>query len=202
MYTAVKIPPKAFVAFSGGVDSTAVLDYVNSSRDITAAFFHHGTETSAKAVVHVKEYCETHGIRLVIGENKEDKPKDQSWEEFWRIQRYKFFHSLDAPVITAHTLDDCVETWLFTSFHGNPKIIPLSNRNVIRPFLIVRKQVLEEWCAKRGLSFIHDESNDDVRFSRNRIRHNILPEVLHVSPGIHTVILKKIKEAMKLTGVA
>ena len=157
-----KIPNKCTVAFSGGVDSVAVVDFLlNGRKEVDLAFFHHGTETS------------------------------KSLEEFWRNERHRFFATFDSPVITAHHLDDAIETWIFTSLHGESRLIPHSSGNVVHPFLITPKAEFISWCKRKKLSWIEDESNCDVRFMRNLIRHKIVPEALKVNPGLHKVIKKK-----------
>jgi len=95
-------------------------------------------------------------------------------------------------IITAHHLDDAVETYLFSSFHGTSKTIPYNRKKVIRPFLLTRKSEFEAWCANKNVPYWSDASNKDLRFARNRIRHAIMPEVLRVNPGIHKVVAKMI----------
>lgn len=66
----------------------------------------------------VQSYCDTHGLTLVTDHIQGDKPAYQSAEEWWRNCRLKFLHALPGEVITAHHLDDCVETYLFNCMHG------------------------------------------------------------------------------------
>lgn len=188
------LPREIGVAVSGGVDSMAALDFVkNSGRTITAYFFDHGTETSKEAYYVVQVYCSRRDIPLVTGSLNGDRPFDSSLEEFWRNQRYNFLHSFPQPIITAHTLDDCVETWIFSSLHGQGKIIPRTYGNVVRPFRLTRKTEFINWCRKRNIEWHEDYSNEDVRYMRNFIRHELLPKALIVNPGIHKVIAKKVR---------
>ena len=120
------------------------------------------------------------------------KPKDKSWEEWWREERIKAFHALKFPVITGHHLNDQVETWIWSCIHGQPKLIPYRNVNVIRPFLLTSKTEIVKWADKRNVKFIEDESNYDIRFQRNLIRHNLMPEILKINIGIEKVIKKKV----------
>jgi tRNA(Ile)-lysidine synthase len=100
-------------------------------------------------------------------------------------------------VVTGHHLGDAIETWIFTSLHGDSKLIPYSRGNVIRPFLITPKEEIRSWASRRNLTWIEDESNIDPRYMRNRIRMHIVPEALKVNPGLGTVIRKKY-EAMSV----
>ena len=133
-------------------------------------------------------------MELILGKMNGEKPGRESWEEHWRNQRYNFLHSLDFPVITAHNLDDCVETWIFSSMHGAPKVINYSYGNVIRPFLLVKKSEIVNYAVRHNLSWVEDESNLDISYMRNYIRHEIVPRALVVNPGIHKVVARKVKE--------
>jgi tRNA(Ile)-lysidine synthase len=189
-----KMPDFLHVACSGGVDSMAAVDFLSNKHHTNILFFDHQTETSKEAYKFVARYVGEKQIGIVYGKPRYSKQKSESWEEYWRNERYAFFHSIDAPIVTAHHLDDCVETWLWSSMHGKGKIIPYRNKNVIRPFRLTRKRELELWCNLRNVPFIKDESNDDTRYIRNYIRHEMMPDVLMVNPGIHKTIAKKVKD--------
>ena len=137
-----------------------------------------------------KGWARERGVPLSIGRITKEKGKSESWEEYWRNERYRFLQVFEEPVVTAHHLDDAVETWIFHSLHGKPRLLPYSNKNVIRPFLITPKSELRGWCVKKGVSWVEDETNRDTKYVRNRIRHNIVPEALRVNPGLHTVVKK------------
>ena len=187
-----EIPSKCTVAFSGGIDSVAVVDFLLSGRKkVDLAFFHHGTETSALAFNFVTEFATERGLLLKVGRLLRDRLKEESLEEFWRNERHRFFATIDSPVITAHHLDDAIETWIFTSIHGESRLIPHASGNVVHPFLITPKKEFISWCKRKNLKWIEDESNCDMRFMRNLIRHKIVPEALKVNPGLHKVIKKK-----------
>jgi tRNA(Ile)-lysidine synthase len=187
------LPKKCTVAFSGGVDSVAVTDFLlNGKREVELAFFHHGTKTSDDAENFVKKFSNERGIKLTIGRiDSSISMKKLSIEEYWRNQRYSFLEKFSQPVITCHHLDDVAETWIFTSIHGNSKLIPYSRKNILRPFLISDKNELIRWAKNRHLEWAEDESNKDLKYARNRIRHAIVPEVLKINPGIKTMLRKK-----------
>ena len=190
-----KLPRKCTVAFSGGVDSVAVADFlIRGKRDVSLAFFHHGTKTSDEAEDFVKAFSITNGVNLTIGRLDRQRTKGLSEEEHWRIERYAFLETLPGPVVTCHHLDDAVETWIFTSLHGQGKLIPYSRDNIVRPFLLTPKSELVSWCQRKDLKWCEDLSNDDVKHMRNLIRHKIVPEALKVNPGLRTVIKKKYLE--------
>jgi tRNA(Ile)-lysidine synthase TilS/MesJ len=158
----------------------------NPQRKVTPVFFNHATETSKNALAWLQERLPN----LIVGNIKYSIFRNK--EAYWREHRYNFLDSLNAPVITAHHLNDCVETYLFSAFHGKPKLIPYTRNNIIRPFLLTPKEELIKYMVKHKYEWIEDETNQDLAHPRNRIRHNILPEVLQVNPGIQSTIKKMI----------
>jgi len=190
-----KLPKKLYVACSGGVDSMGALNFLQRKHDVTVLHFDHGTEHASNARIFLEDYCTTNNIQLRIGEISNCKPKRCSNEEWWRNQRYAFFDQYtDAPVVTGHHLDDCVETWIWSSMHGTGKWIPYTRKNVIRPFRLTKKDDFKYWCVFNNVPWIEDDSNKDTCYTRNYIRYKMMPHVLQVNPGIFKVISKKVKE--------
>lgn len=180
------------LACSGGVDSMAILNFLlNGGYHPHVLYFNHNTEHGNEAEKFILKYCKTHNLKLTIGRT-ELKPTSNK-EKIWSDARYEFFSKFDFPVITCHHLDDCVETYIFSCLRGFQSVIPYSKGNVIRPFLLNEKSVFTKWCSDKGVPFVQDESNDCVDYSRNRIRHNIVPEALLVNPGLKTVVRKMIR---------
>ena len=171
----------------------ALLDFLSRKHSVTAAFFNHGTVNSHKAERFLVEYCKHRNIRLQVGEIENEKTKSLSDEEHWRNERYEFLSSFQ-NVVTAHNLDDVVETWIWSSLHGTPKLIPYQRGNVMRPLLCTKKSELVNWCMDKHVPWCYDESNNDTSYTRNFIRHEMMDKVLKVNPGIHTMLSKKIKE--------
>lgn len=165
---------------------------INGRKQIELAFFHHATPTSIAAEAFVQAFAEKRRLKLTVGRIREvDPPQGFSPEEHWRNERYTFLSQFDAPVIAAHHLDDAVETWIFTSLHGHSKLIPYRRGNVVRPFLLTPKLEMLSWAKKRDLEWLEDESNTDLSYMRNLVRHKIVPEALRVNPGLRKVIMKK-----------
>lgn len=189
-----KVPDKIYVACSGGVDSMAALSFLNNrKRKVSVAHFDHGTEHGLKAQKFIKEYCRKNKISLQLGSVTRKRSPSESREEYWRNERYAFFKSLDAPVITAHHINDVAEWWVFSTLHGEPKLIPYRNENVIRPFLLTSKQELTGWCKHHNVPYVKDPSNQNLAYMRNLIRHRIMPQCTKVNPGLTKVLVKKIK---------
>ncbi|MAF25342.1 tRNA lysidine(34) synthetase TilS [bacterium] len=195
---ACKIPNKVTLACSGGSDSMVALDFlIRGKKQVRVAYFNHGTIHGAESEQYLKAFCRIRNLELVTGQITEEKSSLESPEEYWRNQRLNWFHSLSTPVITAHHLDDVVEWWIFSSLNGHSRLIPLRNKNIFRPFLLTSKGEIKNWAQRKEVYFLKDPSNENLRFARNRIRHNLMPEILKINPGIHTVVKKKIENQIK-----
>lgn len=178
----------------------AVANFLSKNHEVNLMFFDHGTETSYDAMNFLKDTYKSIGAKdLAIGSINRDKLASESWEEYWRNMRYEWFHSVTVPVITCHHLDDCVETWIWSSLHGTSKVIPYSNQNVIRPFRLNRKTEFVNWCRNKNIPWIEDSSNSDNKYMRNFIRNEMMSKVLVVNPGIHKVVMKKVIEEYENT---
>lgn len=188
------VPRKVTIAFSGGVDSVAAVDFLKRNHNVECAFFHHHTENSERAYQFVQYFCDDVDIKLHVGYLTSVKPAKKSLEEHWRDERYKFLRKFDT-VVTAHHLNDCVETYLWSAMHGEPKVIPSTRNNVIRPFLLTSKSELISWCERKGLNWCEDTSNDDDKYMRNYIRKHLVPHAYHVNPGIEKVVKRMILDA-------
>jgi len=191
-----KIPNTVTVACSGGIDSMVVTHFLlQGRRKVNLAYFNHDTQHSHKAQKFVEKYASQNNLNLFIGRVKGRKGK-RSLEEFWRDERYDFLQRIGSNyTITCHHLDDCVETWLMSAFHGRCKMIPYSRGNKIyRPFLMTSRKAIKNYAERKSVTWIEDPSNQKTNFMRNHVRHNIMPGVLIVNPGIRTTIRKKLIE--------
>ena len=200
-----KIPDKVFIAVSGGADSMAALDFLKQGREVKVLHFNHRTSHADEAQDCVQKYCRDYGLPIKIGYLNKDMPSGSSKEDFWRKERYSFFNSenlsefsglVNIPIVTCHHLDDVVETWLFTSLHGEGRLIPSERDDYIRPFLATRKAVFEDWCDRKDVPYVNDPRNSDTSFMRNYIRHELMQHVLKINPGIHKVLRKKILNSL------
>jgi len=197
-----RVPDNITVAVSGGPDSMAALDFLNNrKRNVSVLYFNHCTEHGYEAKKFVRNYCLQRGIGLLEGKIRTKKPSDMSWEEFWRVERYKYFkkHS-DRPIITAHHLNDVVEWWVYTALHGETKIIPYENQdyNIIRPFLLTPKIELVDWCDRKNVPYLIDPSNESRDHMRNIIRHDMMSSILSVNPGVEKVLRKKVQKVFDM----
>jgi tRNA(Ile)-lysidine synthase len=183
-----------YVACSGGSDSMVLVDFLlnNPKNNFGLAFFNHETPYCNEAFNFVKNFATEYNLKFVYSSISKPKNKNESTEEFWRNERYKFLESLNVPVLTAHQLDDVVETWIFSSINGQSKLIPYRRNNIIRPLLLVSKTEINNWINKHHIAYISDPTNSDISFNRNFIRNIMMPNILKVNPGIHKTIRRKL----------
>lgn len=188
-----KIPKQVAVAVSGGSDSMAAADFISrGNHEVTLVFFDHGTPACAEGRAVVERFATQRGLNLVTSGISREKDPKESPQEYWRNERYAFLRQLNMPVVVAHTLDDVLETWIFSATHGTPSLMQYQAGNIIRPFLYCEKSELREWCERKGVEWAEDASNQDVAYPRNRIRHNVMPELMAINPGLKKVMRKKL----------
>jgi tRNA(Ile)-lysidine synthase len=190
------IPSHVTVACSGGLDSMVITHFLlQGRRNVRLAYFNHDTSHSKVAQEFVETYACENNLDLFIGRVKGSKGR-RSMEEFWRDERYSFFNRIKTDfLITCHHLDDAVETWVMSSMHGNCKLIPYKRgENIYRPFLMTSRKSLKEYAERKMVNWVEDPSNARTEYIRNHIRHNLMPGILKINPGIRTMIRKKLVE--------
>jgi tRNA(Ile)-lysidine synthase len=198
------------VAISGGADSLCLLhllhqlcgtDQAYPYTHLHVAHLNHqlrgsAGEKDAAAVVHIAGEW---GLPVTIG--TEDVPalaarEHLSLEDAARRARYRFLRSVaqGQPIAIAHHKDDQVETLLLHWLRGGgiTSMIGLQPRqqDIIRPLLAVSHADTLAYCAEHGLTPIEDASNSDTRFLRNRIRHELLPLLEEINPGMRSTLLR------------
>jgi tRNA(Ile)-lysidine synthase len=198
-----KIPSKVYIAFSGGLDSKAVLQFMlNGRRDVELLYFNHGTEHGEEAEAFARKVAEFHGLKIHVGNLSGKEIGKRSKEEFWRDERYAFFDRFkDRKILTGHHLDDCIETYVFSFIHGKAKLIPYKRgENIIRPFLMFTKDDFRSFLKRNksdDLGWIDDPSNNDTKYMRNLIRHELIPVVEKVNPGFKKTVRKILLKTYK-----
>ena len=199
-----RIPKERFyIACSGGVDSMVLLDFLLKfpANKFSLLYMNHGTVHGQEAELFVREFADKHSLELIVGHLTREPTKKESPEEFWRNERYKFFDSIDGTILTAHHLNDAVETWIFSSLRGQSKLIPYRRNNCIRPFLTVSQKEILEWANAKNVKWIQDHSNDSLKYDRNYIRKELMPLVFRINPGIEKMIKKKLIKEWTLNSV-
>ena len=194
---AKSVPDKVYVACSGGMDSVAVASILAKWKDVTLCHFSHKDHAHKEEQASVSSLAEMLNIPVIFEYSSEDLPTSNK-EELWRNDRYRWFHTLDAPVVTGHTLDDAVEWYMMTCLRGRGEFMPYQNKNVIRPFLLTRKDELRDYAVDSGLKWWEDETNHDENFgTRAKVRKFLLPASLVVESGLYNIVKKRLTEKIK-----
>jgi tRNA(Ile)-lysidine synthase len=192
------LPRNPIIAMSGGVDSMVLAGFIGRHFQFKAAFFNHGTHQDGEAEKFVIDFCQKNNVELFLGKIETEIVSNK--ESQWRDARYSFFNSLDGIVLTGHHLDDCVETYLWSMLHGNPKVIPYIRGNVVRPLLRCKKQEILEWAVRNNVEWFEDDSNQSLDHTRNYVRHELMPKALVVNPGLHKVVDRFVQKQLKPKG--
>lgn len=179
------------VACSGGMDSVVLLDVLAQTRAwhggvLSVVTINHGTRQEGPSDADfVTKLATDLGLDCV---RADFELGEHASEAVCREARREVFDGLDADVVAlAHHRDDQAETVLLrmisgTSSRGLAAMRPRRDR-IVRPFLTEERQALVAWAAFRGLSWREDPSNRDPRFTRNRLRHEVLPLLEEIRPG-------------------
>lgn len=179
------------LGLSGGLDSIVLLDLLCRAKEyqpclhVTAVHVHHGLSHFADRWA---DFCAAWAQQYAISVQicrVEVKPKGgQSLEAVARQVRYNAYRSSDAAVIVlAHHQDDQSETTMLQLLRGGgvhalagmPILRPLQDKWLWRPLLGFTRKQLESYAVERGLVWVEDESNQDVRWRRNLLRQQIFP---------------------------
>ncbi|MDO4430969.1 MAG: tRNA lysidine(34) synthetase TilS [Lonepinella koalarum] len=191
---ATKLKHKAYlIAFSGGLDSTALLylfakqQKIQPHLTLRAIHIHHGLSPNADSwATHCQQICHRLGIPLIIEKVKINPQNgiEQGAREA-RYQAIQKYRQTEEIVATAHHLQDQTETFFLALKRGSG-IQGLSamqsestvyNLPILRPLLEFSRAELFAYATQHQLCWIEDESNNDNRFERNFLRHEILPQL-------------------------
>ncbi len=181
-------------AVSGGADSMCMLSLLirfSKEHKMRLGVVHvdHGFRPEAKEEArYVREFCEENGIPFFL---KTIEPGEcEKSEEAARIRRYELIESTALEnsydkISLAHNAGDRAETMLFNLFRGTGirglgSIRPKRDR-FIRPVMCLERTDIEAYLAEQGIRYYTDHTNNEDTYSRNRIRHHIIP----VAEGIN-----------------
>ena len=195
-------PGNWLLAVSGGMDSMILLDAAAETLDhdgLTVATFDHGTGPAAReAVALVAEQSLHLGVGCVSGRAE----RAASSESEWRAARWNFLNDvaarLDATVVTAHTLDDQIETVFIRALRGaGPRGLAglLADSPVARPLIETTRAEIEQYAEGDRTPYVTDPSNTDRRHLRNRVRLDLLPAMERATPGFSRSLLEVAEKA-------
>ena len=206
-------------AVSGGADSMALLKALkNLGLPVIVAHFNHRLrETSGSEAAALEKLSEEWGLPIVVGEDDVRAFASQQrlgLEEAARQCRYQFLFNVAEKkgaqaIVTAHHADDQVETILmhflrgagFNGLEGMRLVSYLKQFSkeipVWRPMLEFSKAEILKYCAEKRLDYCNDESNADLSYFRNNLRHKLIPEIENLAPKFRQTILRNARAIQK-----
>lgn len=180
--------PAWHVAFSGGLDSTVLLHLLATCDDLPplrAVHIHHGLQAAADAwPAHCQAVCDSLAVPLQImpvqvrpGASLENSAREARYQAFTQVV------GAGELLLTGQHREDQAETLLFRLLRGagvrGLSAMPVSRRlaggTLVRALLDVSRAELETYAREHRLEWIEDPSNADSRFSRNYLRHQVMP---------------------------
>ena len=212
-------PQRIAVAYSGGLDSSALLHLAHAYAarhgvELFAFHIHHGLSVNANAWLdHCQARClelgvtfEARRVTLEVGKS--------GIEAAARKSRYaalgQLCHMHDVPLmLTAHHLDDQAETVLLQLLRGSgsaglsgmdaantaPDLLGNLELVMARPLLGASRAQLEAYVGEHALSYVDDESNTDPRYARNALRHQVMPALAQAFPGFQERFARSARHA-------
>jgi tRNA(Ile)-lysidine synthase len=203
-YRMISPGERVAVACSGGPDSTALLLVLQALAPklgctLSVCHFNHRLrgDESQQDERFVRSLAEGLGIAFdcARADVRGSAAKTRvNLEAKARELRYRFFRSLIEArkadrIAVGHTADDQAETVLHRFLRGSGTrglagIYPVTEAGIVRPLIEVRRRAAVQWLQDRGQAWREDESNRDLRLTRNRIRHELLPLLSGYNPRI------------------
>lgn len=141
---------------------------------------------------------DTAGYSKKNGISIEMAARDLRYEWFNKVMKNEGFDK----VAVAHNLNDNIETLLLNLSRGTGIAgltgMKASGEKVIRPLLFATRKTIEGYCTKNNIKYREDRSNADVKFKRNKIRHQIIPVLKEINPAIEFTLAET---AERLSGI-
>lgn len=213
----IKEGERLLVACSGGADSIALVQALNNLKEIyqvEMGIVHTDHqlrgEESAEDMRFVERFAVSLGIPFYAATLEVPKRvavEGGNVQVICRQERYSFFEQTMKnfdynKLALGHHADDQIESVIMSlarganssTITGIPRTRPFSEGNIIRPFLCVTKNEIFEFIRFNELSFRHDPSNDKHTYTRNRIRHTIVPLLKEENPNISDSIRRFVEK--------
>ena len=191
---------RVIVGLSGGADSVCLLHILRRLAphygwELQAVHIHHGLRGAEadRDAAFAMNFAQSLGVSCQVVSfdmAAEARKQGRSTEEMGRILRYETFAKLageNGQIAVAHHANDQAETLLMrlcrgTGLLGLTGMAPVRG-NIIRPLLFCSRKEIEAYCKENGLMYQEDSTNKDTAYTRNKIRHEVLPLLEEVHSG-------------------
>lgn len=196
----LKTGQRVLLAVSGGLDSMVMADlFKRSPYDFAIAHcnFQLRGDDSKLDEQTVRLLAEQYNTRMHctrFDTKRFARQEKTSIQMAARTLRYKWLEETRSvngydAIATAHHLDDAIETLLIHLARGTGiagmKGIPRKTNNVIRPLLFATRSSLEAFAREKNIRFREDRSNIETKYTRNKLRHNVVPVFKSINPSLH-----------------
>jgi len=202
------------VALSGGADSCALLLACVRlwPTQVRAVHVHHGLQAAADDfAAHCQRLCDSWSVPLVVTRVQAHSASGESPEDAARLARYQAYAQVlqthwggtVEDIALAQHADDQVETILLALTRGAglpglsamPALAERGGLRIHRPWLEVPSFQLRDWLLQEGVTWIEDPTNQDQRYTRNRIRHQLLPVLDKAFPSFRQTFGRSARHA-------
>lgn len=218
----LELPLPVGVAYSGGADSTLLLLAATATWPgrVHALHVHHGLQAAADDFeAHCRASCAGLGVPLTVRRVQAAHAPGESPEDAARQARYRALanaareQGLQAVLLGQHA-DDQAETLLLALSRGAglpglaamPPVFRREGMLFVRPLLALSAASVRTWLVEQGVAFVEDPTNGDLAFTRNRIRHVLLPALEQAFPRYRETLARSARHAAQaqeiLEGVA
>jgi tRNA(Ile)-lysidine synthase len=198
---------RILLAVSGGMDSVAMAELFSRAKfsfGIAHCNFQLRSDDSEKDEAFVSRLAKNFKVPFYCRRFSTADYADEhrlSTQMAARELRYKWFEEIRVKekfdfIATAHHLDDQVETFFINmmrstgiaGFHG---ILPKQGK-IVRPLLFTNRSEIGEFVKKNEITYREDTSNQEIKYLRNKIRHELLPVLAEINPGFRNILTENI----------
>jgi len=207
---------KILLACSGGIDSMVLADLLMTNENIFGiAHINHQTrgEQSDKDQAFIEAYCTSNGLAFYTTTaplEKMAREAKQNFHAYARAYRYEYLNNILMQhnykfIATAHHSSDTLETFIINLTRGTGLDgltgIPIKNNQIIRPLMFYSKKEIIKYAEKFKVDYREDASNLSTKYTRNYIRHEVIPKIDKITPGANPnakLTISRIKKTKNL----
>ena len=194
------------IGFSGGADSSALLHFFkNRAKNICAVHINHmirGAEAD-RDEEFCKAVCANYGVEFSshrIDIPALSKERGEGLELVAREERYRIFEEERkkrgySAILTAHNANDNTESVIFnlargSGLNGLGGINPNLNEKIYRPLIYVTRNEIISYCDDNNIEYVTDATNTDTDYTRNYIRHVVVPSLERLNPSLNGAVAR------------